>query len=379
MGRSEQLARILEQHRKWLSSARKSGSRADLSGAQLDGIDFAEVDLSGAMLSGASLRHANLSGAQLVHADLTDTDLQGACLAGANLLLTDFTSSDLRGADLSRATPPDSGQELGQTRRGPRFRDADLRQADLSGSYCYISDFSGASLGGVNLTGAMLRRANLSNNDLRAVILTGADLSGADLGGANLGGADLSGTLMVHANLQGATLSDADVSGASLNSANFADAKVDGIQFDRKSTFRGIRVASCYGSSRFRRHAQDQDYVEEFREAHPLYYMLWLVLTDCGRSMLRVVLWSAGLALIFGVIFYLLGEQSFAMSNQDSLGWSLFTTMYYSVVTFTTLGFGDITPRTPLAAGLVMVEVVTGYLMLGILISILATKVARRS
>lgn len=80
-----------------------------------------------------------------------------------------------------------------------------------------------------------------------------------------------------------------------------------------------------------------------------------------------------------GGIYFLLGEQSFTVSNRESLVWSLFTALYYSVVTFTTLGFGDVTPRTPLAAMFVMIEVIVGYVMLGILISILATKVARRS
>jgi hypothetical protein len=53
--------------------------------------------------------------------------------------------------------------------------------------------------------------------------------------------------------------------------------------------------------------------------------------------------------------------------------------LYYSGVTFTTLGFGDINPRTELAAGLVMTEVTMGYIMLGGLISILANKLGRRS
>ena len=74
-----------------------------------------------------------------------------------------------------------------------------------------------------------------------------------------------------------------------------------------------------------------------------------------------------------------LGEDAFFISNKGTLGWGLFTTLYYSVVTFTTLGFGDVTPLTRLSATIVMIEVVVGYLMLGILISILATKVARRS
>ena len=379
MGKSEELAGILEQHRRWLASGGNSGKRADLSGAHLDGIDFNGTDLSGALLQGASLQNANLTGAQLVHTDLRDADLRSARLAGANLILTDLSAADLRGADLSGAAPPEEKQELGQTRRGPRFLDADLREANLRGAYCYMSDFSGASLGGALLAEANLERANLAGNALAGIDFRGADLTNASLQGSDLAQADLRGARLIHANLQGATLSNADVSGAFMQSANFADAKVDGIRYDRKALFRGIRVSSCYGSSRFRRYAEDQDYIEEFKEAHPHYYRLWLWLTDCGRSMSRVVLWCAGLALFFGFIYYAMGEHAFEVSNKETLGWGLFHMIYYSVVTFTTLGFGDITPRTPLAAGLVMVEVVTGYLMLGILISILATKVARRS
>jgi uncharacterized protein YjbI with pentapeptide repeats len=379
MGRNEELASILEQHRKWLQSGRKSGSRADLSGARLDGIDFSGADLSGAMMHGASLQGADLSNAQLIHTDLSDADLQDACLTRANLLLTDFTAANLRGAKLVSTTPSRADQELGQTPRGPRFMDADLRNADLTAAYCYISDFSGASLSGAKLADAILERANFANNDLSELNISGANLNGANLQGSNLHRANLSRATMVHANLQEARLSDADVSGAAMQSANFADAKVDGIRYDRKARFQGIRVASCYGSSRFRRYAEDQDYIEEFKDAHPFYYALWLGSTDCGRSMTRVVLWSAFLAIAFGLIFYLLGEEAFDIAHRESMGWNPLTMMYYSVVTFTTLGFGDITPRTSVAAALVMVEVVTGYLMLGILISILATKVARRS
>ncbi len=52
---------------------------------------------------------------------------------------------------------------------------------------------------------------------------------------------------------------------------------------------------------------------------------------------------------------------------------------YYSVVTFTTLGFGDVIPTTQVAAYWVMAEVILGYIMLGGLISIFANKVARQS
>jgi uncharacterized protein YjbI with pentapeptide repeats len=379
MGKSEELAGIIKQHKRWLNSGRKSGKCADLSGAKLNGVDFSGVDLSGAAMHGVSLQGANLSGARLVHTDLRDASLNGACLVRANLLLTDFTAADLRGADLGAAMPEAPDQELGKTPRGPRFKDADLRGANLRGAYCYISDFSGASLSDAVFAGANLERANLSKNDLSAIDLSGANLANANLLSSDLARADLRGAVLTHANLHEATLSGADVSGALMQSANFANAKVDGIRYDRKARFRGIRVGGCYGSSRFRRYAEDQDYIEEFKEAHPISYRLWLVLTDCGRSMSRVVLWSLALAALFGLIFFALGEDAFVIAQKDSLGWGPFTMFYYSLVTFTTLGFGDITPRTPLAAAVVMLEVVVGYMMLGILISILATKVARRS
>lgn len=54
------------------------------------------------------------------------------------------------------------------------------------------------------------------------------------------------------------------------------------------------------------------------------------------------------------------------------------TTLYYSIITFTTLGFGDVTPITGLAQFFVTSEVVTGYLMLGGLISILFSNMVPR-
>ena len=48
-------------------------------------------------------------------------------------------------------------------------------------------------------------------------------------------------------------------------------------------------------------------------------------------------------------------------------------------VTLTTLGYGDVLPKTPTAQVLAMLEVVTGYVMLGGLLSIFSSKMARRA
>ena len=64
------LRKILDEHKRWIETNQREGSRADLR----------EADLRGADLRGANLWEANLQGA-----DLRRADLQGADLRGANL------------------------------------------------------------------------------------------------------------------------------------------------------------------------------------------------------------------------------------------------------------------------------------------------------
>ena len=223
----------------------------------------------------------------------------------------------------------------------------------------------------------------MTGAQLEGAVLWGAHLEGAHLEGAHLEGAHLEG-----AHLEAAYLDETYIEGADLSGANLQDANVYAVAYDRNTKCRGIRVDSCYGSPMFKRFAQDQDFLEELQKrswwGKPLYY-IWLVLADCGRTPWRWVFWSVLFAIWFALNFYWLGPDAFRLAgngldpSDPSLPFTLGTTIYYSVVTFTTLGFGDITPKTPTAAWWVMAEVIVGYIMLGGLISIMATLVARRS
>jgi hypothetical protein len=124
------------------------------------------------------------------------------------------------------------------------------------------------------------------------------------------------------------------------------------------------------------RQIKDDIYVMKFKKFHPIWYKIWWLFADCGRSFLRWALWSILFTVFFAAKFFSMGADAFFL---DRLPFDFETMLYYSVVTFTTLGFGDITPIKIEAARLVMVEVIIGYIMLGGLISILANKLARRS
>src|SRR5438477_78625 len=77
------LEELLRTHRQWLKSGQKSGTQADLSGAQMYNAPLAGADLSFTKLRGASLGFADLTGADLREADLSEAHLSYAELTGA--------------------------------------------------------------------------------------------------------------------------------------------------------------------------------------------------------------------------------------------------------------------------------------------------------
>ncbi len=223
----------------------------------------------------------------------------------------------------------------------------------------------------------------------------------ANLSYANLERAVLSCSDFRHANLLGANLEGANMTAINLENANISLIQVDRIVFwkilwetrchprllwERRldlvlgTTVRckGINAAAAFGSQRFKLFLQDQDYLEELMEADSgrFWCYLWWLSSDCGRSLLRWANWSILFAFLYSLIYYHLGRSHFYVANMRH---SYFTALYYSIVTFTTLGFGDIAPTTNIAAMIVCSEVILGYLMLGGLISIFAAKLSRRS
>ena len=105
-------------------------ARADLSKADLSGVDLSKADLSRANLSGVDLSGADLSGADLFKADLSKADLSGVDLSGADLSKADLSGVDLSGADLFKAN----------------LSGVDLSKADLSKADLFKANLSGADL-----------------------------------------------------------------------------------------------------------------------------------------------------------------------------------------------------------------------------------------
>ena len=101
-------------------------------------------------------------------------------------------------------------------------------------------------------------------------------------------------------------------------------------------------------------------------------YRLWWLTSDCGRSMARWSVFCGALVVLFAFTYTQVdiryGEHETWLSP-----------LYFSVVTMTTLGYGDALPGSVGAQAVTMLEVTCGYVMLGGLLSIFANKMARRA
>ena len=141
----------------------------------------------------------------------------------------------------------------------------------------------------------------------------------------------------------------------------------------------------------FKRYVADQQFTRAFNQANPVLAKLWRWSSDYGRSLVLWAFWSLFLAILFTFAYMPFPEwlpawvQSWAPRFHQTTGFYSGRTLtfsdcfYFSVVTFTTLGFGDVVADNASARFLVALEVIFGYVMLGGLISIFSNKLASRS
>lgn len=293
--------------------------------------------------------------------DLSGFDLNGACLDNTDLRGVRFVGASLRGASLF----------------GADLRGAELMQADLQGARMDECLAAEAGFAHANMTGASLFQAELTHATLMHANLEGADLRAAKLDEARLCEARLYHTDLSRAHLRHADLENCDVHKAVFTEADLRGARLRGLRGFNKACFlrADIREVDFSGAYLLRRAIMDTNYLHEFRTRdrfHGALYWLWWATSDCGRSLSRWSLLTAVLTVAFGLGY------SF-VSLDYGLHETSLSPFYFSLVTLTTLGYGDVVPASTAGQALAMCEVVVGYLMLGGVISIFANKMARRA
>jgi hypothetical protein len=242
-----------------------------------------------------------------------------------------------------------------------------------------------ASLEGFQLQGAELQNANLTSGTTKwRVNLTYADLTRADLRGAHLFNVDFRYASLLKADLTGANLNRCRLRHANLLRADFEDARLEHVDWGNSI----LQEPEAHAARRAGEHGRARDLFIEAEETYRILSMeaeqrghwnlsgqflrkemvmgrmqmdlwsferAWSKLVDLlcgyGQSPARTIGFSFSFILVCAVIYYIFGvvapEGFIAFDAGASLNenvWVFLTCFYYSVVTFTTLGYGDITP-----------------------------------
>jgi hypothetical protein len=142
-------------------------------------------------------------------------------------------------------------------------------------------------------------------------------------------------------------------------------------------SYERLYIADCTSTS-FHRWIENEVYLNEFKGRHRYISLAWYLLSDYGRSWILWGIWCLAVALgLFPAIY---GTASIFVDKLFSIPtveW--YDYFYFSVVTFSSLGFGDIAPVHWLGKAIAMLEILTGYGMLGGLIGIIAGRLIRRA
>lgn len=322
--------------------------KADLpdgfSGADFTGAKFEKADFRGEVFIGANFRGAVL---KLVN-------FQGAFLSEANLEKANLTESNLTGAFL----------------KGSNLKKADLTGADLTSSFLLDADLSGA-----NLIETIFIESNLIEVKLNGASLIGANFKETDMTGANLTGAFIEGFKINNTNLINVIWAEKRTN---KNEMDFSKIKC--------TLHELVQIKNYYQEiGNFK--LADAFYIEQIERIQRLIprnertiirrigYRLWRLSSNYGVSIWRWQAWLLSIAAFFGFVYWKFELIKYSNPLLGPVeGYSHF---YFSFITITTLGFGDIIAKKGAGEVVVTLEVLLGYMMLGGLMGIFTKKFIR--
>ncbi|SJM95831.1 hypothetical protein CRENPOLYSF2_760004 [Crenothrix polyspora] len=201
--------------------------------------------------------------------------------------------------------------------------------------------------------------------DLRGIKLAKHDLSSLDLSDVDFFAADLSNVVFKNSILSNSFLSECNVCGAIFDWAKLDGALLDNVIFDNKTRFLGVNIREVNFTLATLVYdlALSQQRIQQLEQHYKIFSWFLRVTCDYGRSFLRYLFWVVGFIVGYAAIYTYLMAHPF------------FDCLYFSVVTFATVGYGDILPVTPVEKFFVITEILIGYIMGGLLVAILAKRV----
>jgi hypothetical protein len=272
------------------------------------------------------------------------------------------------------------------------LREADLQFSELQGAIFYRARL--ARLDGARLGKALFYKSKLQGADFSISELQGADFSSADLRGSDFSVSNLEDASFCSANLQGV-----DINAANLRKVNFNSAKLQGADFrkalvDSETFIWGVKVNQWKeeeGYTDFAGVGLDSVRIqpgikqlleynirrsnwEEWYKKHctlRCFVQLFWSISNYGRSAGRIMFTFLASAIAFALVYYFVPGLIKDLHGTSNWYSDLVRACYFSVVTMTTLGFGDMYANKQSMTGhlLLMFQVILGYVLLGALVT----------
>ena len=225
----------------------------------------------------------------------------------------------------------------------------------------------------VYLKKAKLRKASLENSTLNHVHLEEAKFNMAKLQYSDFHDAHVQGTIFYESEIQGADFHNVIVNGET----SFCKCKVNRYAKNKKYTnFEVVSLDSCRIESNIKqlleyniRRKNWEQWYKEHKVQKWLVEPFWLI-SNYGISTKRIIFTFFGLAFVFAFLYRIFPDFVMVFGNVGDIR-GFWHALYFSVVTMTTLGFGDIAANPDSWAGqtLLMVQVIFGYVLLGALVT----------
>lgn len=205
--------------------------------------------------------------------------------------------------------------------------------------------------------------------DLRGIPLQGLNLSGKNLSDADLFLANLEGCKFDKGDLHGSSLSEANIKSTSFDWCKMKDVTLDNADYNTSTSMIGVdlNTVNFTLAELLREHLSIEQRIDHLKRRHPRFAQFLWITSDYGRSFGIYSFWVLLLIIMYAVGYWVFGLLSNSNGFLDSL--------YFSVVTFATVGYGDILPSGLVGRLVVISEIALGYLMGGLLIAILGRRV----
>jgi hypothetical protein len=305
--------------------------------------------------------HAQVDGKTKETLETTDPEEQSA-IDGAYLVEASLANVDWFG-DTSLVEANLTGADL----KGANFSGANLTLATLTDVSAIATDFSGANLEGAILTNADLRRATIEDARLHETVLRDMHIGG----GTEMGDVSIYDREQAPPDL---------IEKQPLDAAAWVYRQLQFLYEDNALPRLARRSYHRERDARRRLAWRESDYATAVKWELSRWTMKY------GSSPYRVLLTSLVVVVVFALLFPLTGgiqetqagsTITYSIDDPENaprwwLAMVLFKSLYFSVVTFATLGLGDIQPIGTTARFLAGAESVIGSLLAALLVFVLA-------